>query len=516
MLKSIEHKLNSFDDISDINGYMAADRIIESIRERVADLMELEKAGEAEGILAELKTIHEEAVRQLKDRKELFVDGQNVIQFGRHKFAVNTQPLDLTILRRGDEQQLHLTGTQYFDLITNEAFLSTREVWDQLVVSEDREVYRAEYLAYLFWQKIEKEGDTHLEEVAAMSPEDRLKLLQDFMGDRYAEAYTKGIHDQDAEKILVALLNTHTALHLARYHPRARACAAVYWHQFCPADDRQLWTAQLEGFAARNALFPGDPTQQDYIKALQGMVGEFITESRLFPEEDTADAGEYLFYEITAGKDFAVSQEADKLLTEFERHLVKKGSEADFAKARKPLKKNPLSHYQLVRDWVRGFLLTRNGENKYMEEVAALIFCGHHHKQAVVKASTEQVIEGLQGAHDAVEEGGNYPFDYLIFQEKLGCFSRESVPRFEQYQELKQDIIDREKEELRLHEFEPRVTFLLRAQRVGGHRLPAHRRRQSRQANRRDRRRQAHRPHGPPAAYLSARLRQDDPHGIPR
>ena len=111
-----------------------------------------------------------------------------------------------------------------------------------------------------------------------------------------------------------------------------------------------------------------------------------------------------------------MSQEADKLLTGFERHLVKKGNEADFAKAQKPLKNSPLSHYQLVRDWVRGFLLDRNGENKYLEEVAALIFCGHHHKQGVVKAATEQVLEGIQGAHDAVEEGGNYPFDYLSFQ----------------------------------------------------------------------------------------------------
>ena len=111
-----------------------------------------------------------------------------------------------------------------------------------------------------------------------------------------------------------------------------------------------------------------------------------------------------------------VSQEADSLLTEFERHLVKKGRESDFAKAQKPLQKDPHSHYQLIRDWVRGFLLDRNGANKYLEEVAGLVFCGHLHKQAVVKAATGQVLEGIQGAHDAVEEGGNYPFDYLAFK----------------------------------------------------------------------------------------------------
>jgi len=184
MLKSIEHKLGTLDDVNDINGYMAADRIIDSIRERVEELTALEKTGEAEGIQSQLKTIHEEAVRQLKDKKELYVDGQNVIQFGKHKFAVNTQPLDLTIVRRGDVQNLHLTGTQYFEPIEDEAFLATRAVWDQQVVSEDREIYRAEYLAYLVWQKLEHEGGERLAEVAAMKAADRLKLVQEFMGDR--------------------------------------------------------------------------------------------------------------------------------------------------------------------------------------------------------------------------------------------------------------------------------------------------------------------------------------------
>ena len=259
MLKSVEHKLGTFDDVNDINGYMAADRIIDSIRERVEELTELEKAGEAQGIQSQLKTIHEEAVRQLKDKKELYVDGQNVIQFGKHKFAVNTQPLDLTIVRRGDVQNLHLTGTQYFEPIEDEAFLATRAVWNQQVISEDREIYRAEYLAYLLWQKLEHEGGERLAEVAAMKTAARLKLVQEFMGDRYAEAYTKGIHDQDAGKILAALLNTHTALQLARYHPRVRACGAVFWHHFCPARPASRPSASQKGFGPKSftRLLPG-------------------------------------------------------------------------------------------------------------------------------------------------------------------------------------------------------------------------------------------------------------------
>ena len=54
MLKSIEHKLGTFEDV-DINGYMAGDRMIDSIRERVEEPQVLDKAGEAEGIQSQLR-----------------------------------------------------------------------------------------------------------------------------------------------------------------------------------------------------------------------------------------------------------------------------------------------------------------------------------------------------------------------------------------------------------------------------------------------------------------------------
>ena len=456
MLKSVEHKLGTFDDINEINGYMASDLIIEKIRDVIKQLLELDKAGEAEGLQSQMKSQHEESVRQLKDKKELFVDGQNVIQFGQHKFAVNTQPLDLTIVRRGEEQCMHLTGTQYFAPITNEEFLATRAVWDQEVISENREVYRAEYLAYLLWKKIVG-GESHgLEDMLEMDEAKRLKLVQSFMSDRYAEAYTKGIHDQDGEKILHTLLTTHEALQLARYLPRVRACAAIYWNKFCPEETQNLWATKLQAFAKRNALFPGDPVQQEYIEALTELVQAFVVETSLFDEADAADAGEYLFYEVVAGKEFAISQEADKLLTEFERHLAKKGSEKDFRAALLSLKADPASQFQLVRDWVRGFLLSRNGENKYLDEIAALVLCNLHEKQAVVKEATGRVVEGLQGAHRVVD-GNSYDFDYLSFQERLAEFERESVPRFEAYQQIKQNLMDQERVAMRLDEFEPKV-----------------------------------------------------------
>ena len=56
-------------------------------------------------------------MRQLKDRSELFVAGQDIIKFGTHKFTVNTQPLDLTVVNKQDALFFHLSGTDFFERI---------------------------------------------------------------------------------------------------------------------------------------------------------------------------------------------------------------------------------------------------------------------------------------------------------------------------------------------------------------------------------------------------------------
>ncbi len=490
ILKVIQNRLAGFKTIEDINSYMASDLMIAKVRETIDQLLALGDSVKADDLQGRLKSTQQEAVRQLKDRQELFVGGENVIKLGKHQFNINTQPLDLTIVNRDGVQHVHLTSTKYFEAITDEAFLATRDVWDQEVVSENRDVYRAEYLA---WQMLKvtdgsrrgNEADSvavesvRLLTSAATTDEERLAFVQEFMGARYQEGYTKGIHDLDGAKIFHALLTTHHALQLARFSPTARACAVVYWNRFCPPETRTLWTAKLTAFAERNKLFPGDPMQQNYIIALQGLVRAFVEETKLYSPEIANQAGEYLFNELIAGEAVSVSQEADKLVTAFNRHLASKGSEKTFAERRQALTEHPGSELDLVRDWVRGFLISGSSrreeahpekpgisqslltsaateEFRYLEEISAILFCGDALKRSVVKAATSRAIEGMKGSH-ALIQGSKYHFDYLNFQERLQRFERDVVPRFEQFHALKQELIERERAKLRLNEFKPKV-----------------------------------------------------------
>src|SRR6185436_20718136 len=132
-----------------------------------------------------------------------------------------------------------------------------------------------EYLAYQLLKTLESGKGKTIAEVLALPEAGQFAFMQEFMGSRYQEGYTKGIHDHDGTRIFHALLTTHVALKLARFAPTARACAVVFWHRFCPTETRVLWAAKLDGFAARNKMFPGDATQRNYIESLQGLIAEF-------------------------------------------------------------------------------------------------------------------------------------------------------------------------------------------------------------------------------------------------
>ncbi len=480
ILKVIQNRLAGFKSIDEINSYMASDLMIARVRETIAQLIGLEDTVKADDLQGRLKSVHQEAVRQFKDRQELFSGGPGVIKLGKHHFNSNTQPLDLTVVNRDGAQFLHLTSTKYFDEITDEKFLSTRDVWGQEVVSEDRNVYRAEYLAWRLLQSLESRvqaggepaeaGTSGAAGILALSEDDRLAYVQEFMGTRYQEGYTKGIHDLDGTRIFHALLSAHLALQLARYQPDARACAVAWWHRFCPPDTRALWQARLKSFGERNKLFPGDPTQQNYIAALRKLVGAFIDETQLHPRSLADAAGEYLFHELSGGETFVVSQEADRLAAAFTQHLVSRGRDDEFAEGRRALKDHAAGEFELVRDWVRGYMQSvpdavrpeagaqrdSTRRMRYLDEVTALVFCGDALKGTVVAAATSQRLEGLRGSHSLIA-GSSYMFDYLDFQERLGRFEREVVPRYEEYHRLKQELLERERRKLRLDEFKPRV-----------------------------------------------------------
>ena len=201
ILKGIANKIAQFQDASEINAYFATDLMVNKVRDIVAELEKLPDSVKAADIQTQLKTIREDAQRQLRDRQELFVNGANVIRLGRHAFSVSQQNLELSMISKGDALFYHLSGTNFFQRVEDEDLEAVRQVWDMSLASENVTVYRAEFLAWtLLPQSRALNADLQKDDTAFLS------WIQQQMSQRYSEGYIKGIHDVDTLKISSALL----------------------------------------------------------------------------------------------------------------------------------------------------------------------------------------------------------------------------------------------------------------------------------------------------------------------
>jgi len=493
ILKGIGNRVAAFKTVSEINGYFAGDLMIGKVRDIVAQLTAMEDPVKADEIESRLKTVREDAVRQLKDRQDLFVDGQNVIRLGKHAFSVNTQPLDLTILTRDGEMYYHLTGTNFYEPLTHPDLLTSRDLWGQELVSENGDVYRAEYLAYCIYRQAAAApgpandalpaggkpmpGDNPcVSQLAGLPGDALLAYVQAFMAPRYAEGYVKGVHDHDAALILKALLDLDGQIDLLRFAAPARACAALCWQAFLPADRKALLHHQLKGIGVIRKVFPHTRDFGNVSADLRGELDGFIAGTKLFDAALAGPAAEYLFEELTRGDAFIISPEAAALYEAFGESLRAQGHEGTFRQSLAQLEAAPPERYELARNWVRAFV--GGGIAKiadaldYADETAALLFLGGFDGGRVVPAATRRTVTGLLGTHPVIRDNAcALPFN--AFLARLSRFAVGTVPRYLQLGERKKSLAEALRKELRLEEFTPRVlTSFVRNKLIDGLYLP--------------------------------------------
>ncbi|QDT38624.1 DNA repair ATPase [Stratiformator vulcanicus] len=464
ILKGVKNKSDSFDSIADINGYFASDLMVGKVRDVIKQLSELGDAVKSGDIQSQLKSAQEDAVRQLKDRKELFVDGRSAIRFGRHRFSVNTQPLDLTIVPKDDQMQLHLTGTGFFEPIDDEDFLKTRDVWGQDTVSETKTVYRAEFLAYLMAGELTAEGEDAVRRVLDETHEDRVERVAKFMAPRYSEGYQKGVHDKDAALVLETFFKTARHLDLLRYRSRSRTVAELVWEFFVPKRDRLRAEAQLKGVGTVDRAFSASRKQNAYRDTVREVFDTALALSELeeflaIEGHDRSEAIDYLVDVLAAGRPFAIAAGAETLAEHFKASLRHRGTEDEFRASTDPLKKSVADLYRLTLDWVEAFALQEDERLEFVEEAALLLLnsgAPGSIADRVINADPAATVKGLVGSHQLIESG-EYQFHYNNFVRRLEQHSNVVAPLFRSFGEQKKDLVDAYRDDLRLEEFRPRV-----------------------------------------------------------
>ncbi len=455
ILNGIRSRVAKFDTIDEINSYFAADLMIEKVRDIVDQLVELDESVKVDDVQSRLKTVREDAVRQLRDKNELFVDGQNIIQFGEHKFSVNVQPLDLTTVVKDGEMLFHLSGTNFFESIEDENLLATRETWDQQLVSENREVYRAEYLAYRMAMAAQREA-LELSSFVGGQTEDQIKAVQQYMAPRYAEGYVKGVHDHDAALILQQLLRLEQSLGLLKYPSDARALAHLYWSM--PGEDafRKSMKVQLAAMASSRELFGGELARATYVSQLEEKLQVVAHDVETFNLSLVKPAANYLFDEITSPGKLSCSIQADAICRAFTMFVSRSKRQDLLATNNKSV--TFANWFLLFRNWVQSFIdqSTEEFDRSYINEAAVMLLTKSHGHCDVVDVNPVCEISGMVGDHPNLESQV-YELDYHDFNLRLDQFEHVTRPKFESFVELKKQITDQRRESLRLDEFKPRV-----------------------------------------------------------
>ncbi|MEM9588765.1 MAG: AAA family ATPase, partial [Planctomycetota bacterium] len=457
ILKGIDGRVRAMESADQIAAYFAGDLMVEKVRDIIDQLGGLDDAVRVEDLQSRLKTIREDASRQLKDRLDLYEDGGDIIRLGNQKFAVNTQPLDLTTVLRGGEMCLHLTGTQYFEELHDEELIASRDLWNQELVSENDDVYRAEYLAGDLLAAIRGSG----EKVDPSEVDDA--FVQKRIGGRFEEGYAKGVHDHDAAMILAALLKMDQTAGLLRHGPSVRAAAMLWFEKLLDAKTRKAMSDWIGGFAKLAKAFPNAEPAMEFRQQLTKLAAANDQWPRLFESTVTAELiSDYLFDQfVLTSRKHTISSRAANLLKHFTEALPTDDREKLLHTAMKANEQRPAQAFVLARNWIDAFLESHDdGRNEdpasgYRDELAWLIFSGVSSAKPVdaVMATT---LAGLAGNHPRIS-GGEMPLHYHDLNRRLRRYHDDVVPRFRALHATKTEVVETARQDMRLDEFKPRV-----------------------------------------------------------
>jgi len=459
ILKGVSKKAQSFKSTIEINGYFASDLMINKLRDIISKLKDLDDVGKAETIETGLKVAKEDAVRKLKDTQDLYEDGENIIKLGKHKFGVNKQALDLTIVYKDETLKYHLTGTDFYQTIDNDILVQSKKYWDQELVSENDTVYRSAYLAYKLFT------DATLYPIDITNKDALLQLVKTESSKNYSEGYIKGVHDEDAAKLLKNLVGKHQDLGLLRYKANVRALGKLFWNTLDTAD-KTLWNQRIKASGEVLAAFPNSKEHQVVITALEAHLQAspltlLITDTEQNISQATlAQTAAYLFEELQSNDSFCISKIADTLHNSFIKYLEDKQVLTAFKASIKTAletAQNTNSALPLALQWVSAFIKLEAPEAlSYALEVVALILFKNEANADIIPVSPAVTITDLKGSHPSIS-AGNFEFDYHNFTSQLQHFVTVEVPAFIAYRNAKHSVTETLKAALKLEEFKPRV-----------------------------------------------------------
>jgi MoxR-like ATPase len=459
VLAGIVRRASSVGNAEELNGYFASDAMVHKLMELSGQLRGLGDSVRADELDSKLKSAKQNALRSLRDKTDLLEEGGNVIRFGTHRFSVNTRPLELVIVPRDGVLNVHLTGTDFFEPISNPLLDTARELWDQELVSETRDVYRAEYLAVSLLQEAEAgaAGRSVPELEAAARSEALGELVRQVAAERIDEGYERGVHDHDAALILGEVLSLLKVAGTLRYSPSARAAGWLFW-QGLPADRKNLLERRAQSAGRLRERLKDGSAEQELARELTHAVASALEALGLQRDVKLARfAARYLVSEISAPQaKFTESGAAAALRQEFLSHLEQTGAARGFEEDLRVLSAHPPERLRVALSYVDAFLRSAGKGTEYRLELAARALGEGELPFEIGNAKLSVSVQGLLGTHARVASRA-LPVTLFELLERVATFVEDRAPHFRAFRSLKTELAARARDRLRLGEYLPRV-----------------------------------------------------------
>nr|BBJ05889.1 hypothetical protein YBY_37380 [Marinobacter nauticus] len=463
ILRNVTRRTERFASPEELHAFFASDAMVARLRSMAKELRELGAAMEADDCLGQLKAAHDTALRSVRDKADIFEDGGAVIRLGKHRFSVNQQELDLTLIPRDDHVLLHLTGTQYYERLDEPELDRLRGYWNMSQPSESDKVYRAEYLAALVIEEFRQASDLP---VNLADLDELTDYIRKFASPRYREGYEKGIHDHDAALIVSTLWPAIQSAGLLRFSPKARALAMLYWAEVARQDlaAQQLRSRCLSaGILSR--MMQSNELLYSLEQELAPQMSEFVTHHQLaLVEKGSAErtliesAARYLVQQLAEETEqFDITRYAGELAAGFTESLKRDNQFAQYQQALEVVSGQPAARWTIAQHWLKAWMGKTDQQHlmHYLPEVVAVLNVGDAIKTGVRSVELAFHVEGLLGQHSRINER-TLSLQLDEFDERLRYHRQEIIPGWQQLQEVRHKVLERWRDQLRLEEFRPR------------------------------------------------------------
>lgn len=470
LLSTVTRRASEFGDDKEIAAFFATDQLTSRVRELADELESLDDAGRAAEVRSGLRDAMEEARRRIRDKAALVSDDGAVV-LGGVRLAQNTQPFEMVLSARSDERgndsiAATITATD-FAADVSEQLDEFSDLLGRAFPSETPGVSRSEYLAWAVLEsKTRQPGGMAELLTASANPTSMNELCQAEAERRHGDGYQRGVHDQDAARILAAILPALEAEPLLRFTGLVRGLARL-WLSSLDADTIAGWVAKAKAAqTAASRLGAAGPARRladDARSEITEFVGSATTATLAldaavdtFSAVQIARAADYVTDELALGPEVIASSTAAALVSELHGDLGADGvAELEHALAAEP---DLIERFVLARDWVGAYVAADESRADKAFDIAEAAAMLSTPDLAVRRANQggALTVTGLVANHQRIVDGELVTrTDELA--EGAGALFAEMQIRWPAYSEARKRVVDVQSERVKLAEHRPRV-----------------------------------------------------------